>query len=71
MPIYDKRAAPLMEKFRAVNDSEGFAIKALLEYMQSGGIDQNILLKLSENMESAHNHKMLIYQELQQYRIDE
>ncbi len=70
MPIYDQRAVPLMEQFKAANDAEGVAIKNLLAYMQSGGNDNKKLMELTNSMTSAHEKKMHIYQEMQKLRID-
>lgn len=70
MPVYDQRAVPLMEQFKAVNEAEGVAIKNLLTYMQSGGKDNKKLMELTDAMTSAHERKMQIYQEMQKFRID-
>lgn len=70
MPVYDQRAVPLMEQFRAANDAEGAAIRALLAYMQGGGNDNKRLMELTDGMTLAHDKKMQIYKEMQQFRID-
>jgi hypothetical protein len=59
-----------MEQFKAVNEAEGAAVKALLAYMQGGGSDNKKLMQLTDQMTSAHDKKMGIYQELQRFRLD-
>ncbi len=70
MPVYDSKAIPLLEQFRAANDAEGAAIKVLLAYMQSGGNDNKKLMELTDWMTTAHDKKMQIYQDMQRFRLD-
>lgn len=68
--IYDMDAKPLMEKLQLASDKESAAVKSLLLYMQSGGQDEQMLMKLTEDMENTHAEKMDIYNQLQAFRLD-
>jgi hypothetical protein len=70
MPVYDHSAVPLLEKFQAASEVEAAAAREMLDYMQGGSGDRQVILALSEKMTRAHEAKMAIYKELQGLRID-
>ena len=70
MPVYSSEASSLMEKFVEANKVEELATKTLLAFMQSGTKDDALLSSLSDEFEKSHNHKMEIYSELQEFRLD-
>lgn len=70
MPVYSEQALPLIQRYKAAHDAEGAAIQALLSYMQSGGVDQERLSKLTDAMTAALDKTTEIYADMQVFRID-
>ena len=69
--IIDKNAAgPLLEQFKLAQDAESAATMALHDAMKGGMKDKEILMALTNCMTEAHNKKMDILDQLQQYRLD-
>ena len=68
MPVYDERVQPLMEQFKEATEAESRAIDELHDYMKSGGRVR--MMELTSKMEDAHNEKMRIYRQMQEFRIN-
>ncbi len=69
--IFDMNSSKeLFEKFQAAQAAEGAAITALHDAMKGGMKDNDILIALSDRMTEAHNKKMDIWDQLQQFRLD-
>ena len=68
--ILDSSSLPLVEKLKQTSNEESEAIKALHNYMASGGKDSSTLELLTEKMEEAHGRKMKLYYKLQEQRIE-
>lgn len=68
---YSDAAHDLLVEYKSLEEQEAAAAKDMNEYLQKGGDDIFTLTKLSEKMEQVHLTKMQVYEQLQQYRIDE
>ena len=68
MPVYDQRAQSLMKEFKEASEVESKAIQELHDYMKAGGRER--MMELTAKMEEAHNEKMRIYQQLQEFRVE-
>ena len=63
-------ADPLLEQFKSAQDAEGVAIAALHDAMKGGTDDKEILMTLTDRMTDAHNKKMDVWDQLQQFQLD-
>ena len=63
-------ADPLLEQFKSAQDAEGVAIAALHDAMKGGTKDKEILMTLTDRMTEAHNKKMDVWDQLQQFQLD-
>lgn len=70
MIIDGNAAGPLLEQFKVAQEAEGAAITALHDAMKGGTKDSTILMALTDRMSEAHNKKMDIWNQLQQFRLD-
>ncbi len=70
MIIDGNAAGPLLEQFKVAQEVEGAAITALHNAMKGGAKDSTILMALTDRMSEAHNKKMDIWNQLQQFRLD-
>jgi hypothetical protein len=68
---YSDAAHDLLAEYKLLEEQEAAATKNMNEYLQKGGVDIFNLTKLSEKMEQVHLTKIQVYEQLQQYRIDE
>ena len=68
--IVDMRAQPLIDRLLAANEAEGVAIKALHDYLQGGGRDNEKAEALLSGMTRAHDKKMDIWSQLEAVRLD-
>jgi len=68
--ILDTSATPILERWKTAREAENAAIDRLHSALTSGEKNQKVLLKLTEEMEAAHNASMLVYRELEAVRLD-
>ena len=60
----------LLEQFKAANETQGKAIKALLAYLETPNHDMKVAVQLSNQMEEASNEVARIYNQLEAVRLD-
>lgn len=70
MVIDGDAAGPLLEQLKIAAAAEGAAITALHDALKAGIRDDEILIALTDRMTEAHNKKMDIWDQLQQFRLD-
>ena len=69
--IFDMNSTKeLFEHFYAAQAAEGVAINALLDTLNGGVKDNEILMALTNRMTETHNKKMDIWDQFQQHRLD-
>lgn len=70
MPIYNEKSDALMKEFIKANEDEATATKCLLDLMNSGCNDNEIINSANKKFTDSHSHKMDIYSKLQEFRLD-
>ena len=68
--IISSKHHDLIEQFESANKAEGAAIKALNDYLNIPNYNKNIYVKLSQQMDEAHNNTMAIYNQIQEIKLD-
>jgi hypothetical protein len=59
----------LFNQFKKADETEGEVIKALNSYMATPNADWNIIKKLMQQFEEAHETKMRLYNKLKELSI--
>ena len=69
MPTYDKEVSPLMQRFIEANEREAVLLRQANEAGKRK--DYALFIALFERVKAVHDHKMEIYEEMQQHRIED
>ncbi|MFZ3320727.1 MAG: hypothetical protein WA190_00035 [Usitatibacter sp.] len=68
--IIDKSAGPIIERYKAALAESSAAVTRLHAALASGERNEDVLLRLTEEMERTHHAALLIRAELAAVRLD-